>query len=179
MVNRSDVKVAVEEMVGNAPSYLLYGSGMLLLGAAFLLDRLHNATVWIGKKAINKAFPVGQKSEVTPRPEVTCLEGKERESEVSRARIDKDSEAIPKSSPESTIIGEQLSTDSPSTGEGTPLKTSAEVELTELKKELRLLEADCSNDDERINELEAEYKSLKLKAESKTDLYSEQESARH
>ena len=132
-MNKNSVKVAVEEMAGKAPSYLLYGSGMLLLGVAFLLDHLHNATVSTGKKAINKAFPEGQKSEVTPRLEDTCLEGKERESEVSRERIEEDSEAILKSSPESTIIGEQLSTDSSSvdTGEGTPLKSAAADTLTE------------------------------------------------
>lgn len=131
MMTRNEVKVAVEEKVDQIPSYLLYGSGMLLLGVAFLIDHLHNATVSVGKKAIGKAFPEGQKSEVTPRLEDTCLEGKERESEVSRARIDEGSEAIPKSSSEPTITDEQLSTDSSSTGEGTPLNTSAEVELTE------------------------------------------------
>lgn len=130
-IRRNDVKVAAKEMVDVSASYLLYGSGMLLLGVAFLLDHLHNATVKTGKKAIGKAFPEGQKSEVTPRLEDTCLEGKEREPEVSRERIEEGSEATLKFSPESTIIDEQRSTDSSSTGEGTPLNTSAEVELQE------------------------------------------------
>ena len=131
MITRSEVKVAAKEMASISASCLLYGSGKLLLWTAFLLYHVHNATVKTGKKAIGKAFPEGQKSEVTPRLEDTCLEGKEREPEVSRERIEEGSEAILKSSPESTIIDEQRSTDSssPTTGEGTPLKTSRCGEL--------------------------------------------------
>ena len=132
MLNRNDVKVALEEMAASAPSYLLYGSGMLLLGTAFLLYHLHNATVWAGKKATSKAFPVGQKSEVPARADA-CHAEKEREPEVSLARIDEVSEVSPKAGSETTIIDEQLSTDLSSTGEMTSLKASAEVELQELE----------------------------------------------
>tara|TARA_B100000809_G_scaffold197962_1_gene197664 strand:+ start:2106 stop:2531 length:426 start_codon:yes stop_codon:yes gene_type:complete len=132
MSKSNSVKVALEEMAGNAPSYLLYGSGMLLLGVAFLFDHLHNATVLMGKKAINKAFPVGQKSEVVARA-TACHAEKEREPAVSRERIDDVSEVSPKAGSETTIIDEQPSTDSSSTGEVTPLKASAEVQLQELK----------------------------------------------
>lgn len=133
MFNRNDVKVALEEVLGVAPSYLLYGSGMLLLGTAFLFHHLHNATAWMGKKATDKAFPIGQKSEVVAR-ETTCLIGEEREPAVSRERIDEVSEVSHKAESETTIIDEQPSTDSSSTGEGTPLNTSAEVELQEPAK---------------------------------------------
>ena len=129
-MNRDSVMVAAEELTGKVPSYLLHGSGKLLLAIAFLLDHLHNASVWAGKKAISKASLDGQKSEVDVR-ESTCHKEKKREPAVSRARIDDVSEVSPKAGSETTIIDEQLSTDSSSTGEGTPLNTSAEVELQE------------------------------------------------